>query len=104
MLVRAASRPFLGNNLFALQVGSRWVFVNGLTWVQKWVKSGFGGAKLGQNTSKPTFSPTLNPFRHVRESPLFTQFRGGWKLFSVRQSRPSIILRFQASCDSDLLA
>ena len=29
--------PFSENNLFALKVGLRWVFVNGLKWVQKWV-------------------------------------------------------------------
>ena len=29
--------PFLENNLFALKVGLRWGFVNGLKWVQKWV-------------------------------------------------------------------
>ena len=56
--VRAASGPFLANNLFPLKVGLRWVFVNGLKWVQKWVKSGFLGAKVGQNASKPTFAPT----------------------------------------------
>ena len=38
--------PFLENNLFALKVGLRWVFVNGLKWVQKF-KSGFLGAKVG---------------------------------------------------------
>ena len=46
--VRAASGPiFGGNNLFPLKVGLRWVFVNGLEWVQKWVRSGFldNGAK-----------------------------------------------------------
>ena len=39
--------PFLGNNLFPLKLGLRWVFVNGLKWVQKWVKSGLLGAKVG---------------------------------------------------------
>ena len=42
--VRAVSGPFLENNLFPLKVGLRWVLVNGLKWVQKWVKSGFLGA------------------------------------------------------------
>ena len=46
------------NNLFLLKVGLKWVLVDGLKWVQKWVKSGFFGAKVGQNASKPTFSPT----------------------------------------------
>ena len=32
--------------------------VDGLKWVQKWVKRGFWGAKVGQNASKPTFAPT----------------------------------------------
>ena len=50
--------PFLGNNLFPTKVGLRWVLVNGLKWVQKWVKSGFLGAKVGQNASKPTLAPT----------------------------------------------
>ena len=54
--VRVASGPFFGeNNLFPLQVGLRWVFVNLLKWVQKWVKSGLLGAKVGENGSKPTF-------------------------------------------------
>ena len=50
--------PFSENYLFALKVGLRWVFVNGLKWVQKWVKSGFLDPKVGQNASKPTFPPT----------------------------------------------
>ena len=50
--------PFLENNLFPLKVGLRWVFVNGLKWVQKCVKSGLWDAKVGQNVSKPTFPPT----------------------------------------------
>ena len=56
--VRAASGPVLENYLFALKVGLRWVFVNELKWVQKWVECGFLGAKVGQNASKPTFAPT----------------------------------------------
>ena len=35
----------------AFKVGLRWVFVNGLKWVQKWVL----GAKMGRKWSKPTF-------------------------------------------------
>ena len=57
---------------------------------QKWVL----GAKVGQNASKPTFAPTLNPLRHIHENPLFTQFKGGGNCFpktALRQSRPSII-------------
>ena len=87
--VRAASGHFLG------EVGLRWVFVNGLEWVQKWVKSGFLGAKVGKNGPKPTFAPTLNPFRDFPENPLFTQFKGGGNCFlktALRQSRPSIKL------------
>ena len=68
---------FLGNYSFPLKVGLRWVFVNGLEWVQKWVESGFLGAKVGKNGSKPTFAPTLNPFRDFHENPLFTHFKGG---------------------------
>ena len=86
---------FGGNNLFPQKVGLRWVFVNGLKWVQKWVKSGFLGAKVGQNASKPTFAPTSNPFRHIHENPLFTQFKGGGNCFpkrALRQFRPSIRL------------
>ena len=94
--------PFLGNNLFPLKLGKKWVFMNGLKWVQKWVKSGFLGAKVGQNSSKPTFAPTLNQFRLIHENPLFTQFKGGGNCFPkkvLRQSRPSITLSrdFRAS-------
>ena len=84
MLCQGCPRPLLGKNLFPLKVGLRWVFVNGLKWVQKWVKSGFLGAKVGQNASKPTFAPTLNPFRRIHENPLVTQFKGGWALFSKK--------------------
>ena len=42
--------PFWENNLFPRKVGLRWVFVNGLKWVQKWVF----GCKSG---SKPSFDP-----------------------------------------------
>ena len=45
--------PFLENNLFPLKVGFRWVFVNGLNWVQKW----FLGAKVGQEWVKTHFKP-----------------------------------------------
>ena len=60
---------------------------------QKWVFGCILGAKVGQNASKPTFAPTLNPFRHIHENPLFTQFKGGRDCFpkrALRQSRPSI--------------
>ena len=50
--------PFLENNSFALKVGLRWVFVNLLKRVQKWLRTGFLGPKVGQNGSKPTFLPT----------------------------------------------
>ena len=76
--------PFLENYLFALKVGLRWVSVNALKWVQKWVKSGFLGAKVGQNASKPTFPPTSNPFRQIHENPLSTQFKGGGNGFSEK--------------------
>ena len=73
----SASGPFWGNNSFPLNVGLKGVFVSGLKWVQTWVKSGFlGVAKVGQNGSKPTFAPTLNPFRRIHDNPLFPQFKG----------------------------
>ena len=54
---RSGLRAFFGGNtLFPLKVGLRWVFVNRLEWVQKWVKSGFLGAKVGKNGSKPTLA------------------------------------------------
>ena len=93
---RLPQGPFWGNNLFPLKVGLRWVFVNGLEWVQKWVKSGFWGAKVGKNGPKPTFAPTWNPFRDFHKNPLFTQFKGGGNSFlktALRQSRPSIRLQ-----------
>ena len=68
--------PFLENNLFPLEVGLRWALVNGLKWVQEWVKSAFLGAKVGQNATSPTSPPTLNQFRQIHENPLFTQFKG----------------------------
>ena len=58
--VRAASGPFLENNLLPLKVGLRWGFVNGLKWVQNWVKNEFLGAKvceMGQTHSSTTFDP-----------------------------------------------
>ena len=61
--IRAASGPSLENHWFPLKVGLTWVFVNLLKWVQKWVKNGFLGAKVGQNASKPSFAPTLNSFK-----------------------------------------
>ena len=47
------------NNLFPLQVGLRWIFVNLLKWagkkrVKMWV---LGVAQVGQNASKPTCYP-----------------------------------------------
>ena len=30
------------------------------------------------------FHPLLNPLRDFRENPLFSQFKGGWKLFSKK--------------------
>ena len=61
--------PFSENNLFALKVGLRWVFVSGLKWVQKWVFGYKNGSKVGRNplfihfkpisgfSRKPTFQP-----------------------------------------------
>ena len=55
----------------------------------QWAEMGWVlGAKVGQSGSKP-------PFRDFRETPLFTQFKGGLNCFlkrALRQSRPSIIL------------
>ena len=90
--VSPTPQVYRGNNLFPLKVGLRWVSVNGLEWVQKWVKSGFLGAKVGKKGPKPTFAPTLNPFRDFHENPLFTHFKGGGNCFlktALRQSRPS---------------
>ena len=88
--VRAASGPLLGNNLFQLKVGLRWVLVNVLEWVQKWVF----GRKSGLKWAKLTFAPTLNPFRGFHENPSFYPvLRGGGNCFlktALRQSRPSI--------------
>ena len=39
-------------------------------------KSGFLGAKVGQNWVETHFSPTFNPFPDFRKNPLFTQFKG----------------------------
>ena len=50
--------------LFPLKVGLRWVFVNGL----KWVQNGFLGAKVGENWVKTHLSPTLSPFRVSAET------------------------------------
>ena len=52
MLGRGCLRAFLENILFPLKVNLRWVCVNLLRCVQKWVKGGFLGAILGQNVSK----------------------------------------------------
>ena len=79
--------PFLENNLFSLKVGLRWVFVNGLKWVQKWVI--ILGAKVGQQWVETHFSPTLSPFRYFRDNPLFTQFKGGGNCFLKKPLRQS---------------
>ena len=84
--LRGESGPFLGNNLFPLEWVYDGFFVNGLKWVQEWVKSGFLGAKVGQNASKPTFAPTLTPFRHTHENPLFAQFKGGRNCYAKSPS------------------
>ena len=84
--------PFLGNNSFHKKMGLRWVCFQ---WAEMGPKVGqrwIFGAKVGQNASKPTFAPTLNPFRHIHENPLFAQFKGGGNCFpkrALRQSRPS---------------
>ena len=50
---RLPQGPFLENNLFPLKVGSRWVFVNGLKWVKKWVFGSKNGSKVGRNPFHP---------------------------------------------------
>ena len=77
----------LGNNFFPLKVGL-WDEM-GPKVGQMWVF----GCKVGQNASKPTFAPTLIPFRAIHENPLLTQFKGARNCFpkrALRQSRPSI--------------
>ena len=76
--------PFLANNLFPLKSGFKMGFCQCLKWVQKWVKNWVFGCKSGSNVSKPTFAPTLNPFWHIHENPLFTQFKGGGNCFPKR--------------------
>ena len=51
-LIYAGSGLFWENNWFPRKVGLRWVFVNGLKWVQKLVFGRKSGSKVGQN---PTF-------------------------------------------------
>ena len=46
-------------------------FVNGLKWVQKWIDSGFSGAKVGENGSKPSCLPTLDPSWDIDKKPMF---------------------------------
>ena len=48
---------FLENDLFPRKVGLRWVFVNGLKWVQKWVFRCKSGSKVGQNALFTHFKP-----------------------------------------------
>ena len=38
---------FVDAGICLIEVGLRWVFVNGLKWVQKWVKTGLLGARVG---------------------------------------------------------
>ena len=92
--VRAASGPSFGEQFISTESGFKMGFCQWAGMGQKWVKSGFLGAKVGQLASKPTFAPTLNPFRDFHENPLFTQFKGGGNCFlktALRQSRPSIM-------------
>ena len=39
-------------------------------------KSGVLGAEVGENGSKPTFLPTLNPFRDIDQNHFLTHFKG----------------------------
>ena len=63
--------PFLGNNLFPLKVSLRWVFVNGLKWVQKWVKSGVFGCKSGSKFVKTHFCTHFKPISAYSRKPTF---------------------------------
>ena len=81
--------PFLGNNLFPLKVGLRWVFVNGPKWVQEWVL----GSKSGSKCVKTHFCTHFKPILAYSRKPTFTQFKGVGNCFpkrALRQSRPSI--------------
>ena len=83
------------NNLFPPKVGLRLVFVDLLIWVQKWVKSGFLGSKVGQTVSKPTFFTHFKPTLGYWQKPiLLTHFKGGGRSClqkkAVRLSRPSV--------------
>ena len=93
MLGQGCPGLFLENNSFPLKVGLKWVLVNGLKCVQKWVESGVLGAKVCENGSKPTSLPTLDTFRDIDENPFLSQFKGGGNCFperALRQPWPSI--------------
>ena len=48
-------------------------------------KSGFGGAKVGENGSKPIFQPTLDPFWDNGKNPYFSpHLKGGGNCFPKR--------------------
>ena len=56
----------------AQNVGTKWIFGCG------------SGQKMG---SKPTFLPTLNPFRDIDQNPCLTYFKGGGNSFPKRALR-----------------
>ena len=95
-LVRAASGPFLESNLFLLKVGLRWVLSMGCNGS----KSGLLGSKVGEKWVETYFPPTLSPVQDFREDPLFTQFKGGGKLFS-RKAPEAGPTQHNESCTSE---
>ena len=69
-------------------MGLRWVFVNGLKWVEKW----FLGRKMGRKWSKPLLTHS-KPISGFSRKPTSQPDQGGWKVFlkrALKQSRPSI--------------
>ena len=65
MLGQGCLRALFVEQSISTWSGFKMVVFNGLKCVQKWVKCGSFDAKMGENGSKLTFEPTLNPFRDV---------------------------------------
>ena len=68
-------------------MGLRWGFSQ---WPEMGIKVGFLGAKVGENGSKPTCLPTLDPLRDIDKNPFLTHFKGG--SFSVSKKGPQAAL------------
>ena len=45
-------------------------------WPEMVSKVGFLGAKVGENGSRPTFLPSLDPSRDIGKHPFLTHFEG----------------------------